>query len=95
MNAILRTRAGISVAILVALVVILAVTNPSEVTHEAAIRKALKQEHPIAEGWFGLGALWTSTLAYDNYLVVSRMTHQKKTVSFGVLGYVRVMELPK
>jgi hypothetical protein len=95
MKTFLRTRAGVTVAVLVVLLALLALTNPSEGSHEAAIRKALKKEHPIAEGWFRLGALWTSTLAYDNYLIASRTTHQKTTVSIGVLGYVHVMGLPK
>ena len=78
--------------VLLAVAILLAVTNPSEKSHRAAISARFSHERPLA-GAVGLGAIGSQLPNYHSVVVGSYTTSGDELVSIGLLGMVFIVDV--
>lgn len=81
----------VTLAVVLALVVLAFLTNPSPERHRAKIKEAIGERSPIA-GALGLGSLAAFASSYHPLGVASYTTVNEKTVSVGAFGMVYVLD---
>lgn len=86
---IMRRRTWITVAVIIGVLVILFVTNPSEDKHKDAIRE--RQSSIVGTGAV-IAADALGAYQYNNYGVFSTVTSGEDVISFGIIGGVFVDE---
>jgi hypothetical protein len=78
--------------VVLAVLILLAVTNPSAEAHRKAISTDYEKERPIA-GAVGLGALSSRLPEYRSVVIGSYTTEGDVVVSVGALGMVWVVDV--
>ena len=78
--------------VVLAIAILLAVTNPSAETHRTAIAAEFKSERPLA-GAVGLGAIGAQLPDYHSVVLGSYTTSGDAFTSIGVVGMVWVVDL--
>ena len=76
---------------IVAVAILLAVTNPSADSHRDALARDFAQERPLA-GAVGLGAVSAKLPTYQSFVLGSYTTDGGGVTSIGALGMVWVVE---
>lgn len=76
---------------IVAVAILLAVTNPLAESHRDALARVFVQERPLA-GAVGLGAVSAQLPTYQSFVLGSYTTDDGGVTSIGALGMVWVME---
>lgn len=80
-----ETRSKICLVLLVAGLILLAVTNPGQGDHFAAMRSFNKQKHPFLSVFEPDFSVF---MQYHNYLFFSTTTLKGERGTFGILGMV-------
>lgn len=80
----------LGVLVVLAVAILLAVTNPSAQTHRKAISADFETERPLA-GAVGLGAIRAHIPEYHSVVLGSYTTQGDEISSIGVLGVVWVV----
>jgi hypothetical protein len=78
--------------VVLAIAILLAVTNPSAESHREAIAADFSSQHPVA-GAVGLGAMGAQLPDYHSVVLGSYTTSGNELVSIGLLGMVWVAEI--
>jgi hypothetical protein len=86
-----KTRILATVAAVLALLVAALALNPSAERHREVVKATIAERSPIA-GALGLGALAAFASTYRSYGVASTTEVNGRTLSFGCLGMVFVMQ---
>ena len=76
---------------IVAVAILLAVTNPSAESHRDALARDFAQERPLA-GAVGLGAVSAQLPDYQSFVLGSYTTDDSGVTSIGALGMVWVVK---
>ena len=82
----------IGLLVLLAIAILLAVTNPPAESHRETIAAEFKKDHPLA-GAVGLGAIGAQLPEYHSAVLGSYTTSGDELTSVGLLGMVWVVEL--
>ena len=77
--------------VLVAVLLLAVVLNPSPERHRARIKETIGERSPVAR-MFGVGSLAAFASSYHSLGVASYTTAGDRTLSFGVLGMVFVTQ---
>ena len=80
-----------SIAVIVGLVLLAIVLNPSPERHRAEISAAIAERSPIAKA-LGIGSLAAFVSSYHSLGIASYTTAGERTLSIGVLGMVFVAQ---
>jgi hypothetical protein len=87
----MQKKSLVTLVVVLALVVLAFLTNPSPERHRIKIREAVGERSPIA-GALGLGSLAAFASTYHPMGVASYTTVNDKTVSVGAFGVVWVLD---
>jgi hypothetical protein len=87
----MKTKPLTLAIVLVALLLLAVVLNPSPERHRARIKETIGERSPVA-GLLGLGSLAAFATSYHSLGVASYTTAGDRTLSFGVLGMVFVTQ---
>lgn len=87
----MRTKPLTPVIVLAAIVLAAFVLNPSPERHRDRIKEAIGERNPIARA-LGVGALAAFASSYHSLGVASYTSAGDKTLSFGALGMVFVLQ---
>ena len=87
----MKSKPFTAVAILVAVLVLAAVLNPSPERHRASIKEAIGDRSPVAR-LFGVGSLAAFASRYHSIGLASYTTAGDRTLSVGALGMVFVLQ---
>lgn len=79
--------------IVLILIGVLALTNPSHAAHQQAFSEGFKAENPILS-FLGVGKVASALVGYDSYVFFSVGTVADEPVSVGVFGKVFTREVP-
>jgi hypothetical protein len=82
----------LSLLVVLAIAILLAVTNPSAETHRKTIASEFAAERPLA-GAVGLGALTAQLPEYHSAVLGSYTTAGDELTSIGLLGMVWVVDV--
>lgn len=75
--------------LILVLILIAAISNPSHTAHREKIKSTFKQDNPLISA-VGGGEVYSRLLDYHSYLIFSKTTLDDETVSTGMLGMVWV-----
>lgn len=87
----MKTKPLTLAIVLVAVLLLAVVLNPSPERHRARIKETIGERSPIA-GLFGVGSLAAFASSYHSLGVASYTTVGDRTLSFGTLGMVFVTQ---
>lgn len=87
----MKTKPLTLAIVLVAVLLLAVVLNPSPERHRARIKETIGERSPVAR-LFGLGSLAAFATNYHSLGVASYTTAGDRTLSFGVLGMVFVTQ---
>ena len=87
----MKSKPFTAVVILVAVLVLAAVLNPSPERHRASIKEAIGDRSPVAR-LFGVGSLAAFASRYHSIGLASYTTAGDRTLSVGALGMVFVLQ---
>lgn len=96
----MKRNSSIMLSILIIILFMLALTNPSQDKHTDSIKKALRS-HISEQGIMGNIAasleitdiaIDLKSFSYSNYILFSVMRHRDSVVSIGILGNVIVIK---
>lgn len=87
----MKTKPLTLAIVLVAVLLLAVVLNPSPERHRARIKETIGERSPVAR-LFGVGSLAAFASSYHSLGVASYTTAGERTLSFGVLGMVFVTQ---
>lgn len=75
--------------LVIVLIVVAALTNPSHSSHREKIKATFKEDNPLISA-VGGGEVYTRLVDYHSYVIYSKTTLDDETVSTGIFGIVWV-----